>query len=140
MRPPPPPSLALRPRLPCPCPPGHHQARRPAVRAAATLGSGDDGGGTPDDSDAAYVAKLAAASVAGEGTATWQGEWWWWGWIQSNNHQPDHKPLPSLSGAALIKYGSLAIDAPFNPTGGVALAMTLGPPIVVGAWMALAKD
>ncbi|MEW5315280.1 MAG: hypothetical protein WDW38_006721 [Sanguina aurantia] len=36
----------------------------------------------------------------------------------------------SISGAAMVKYGSLIINAPFHPDAGVALALVFGPPLI----------
>ena len=47
---------------------------------------------------------------------------------------------PPPAGAAAIKYGSLFLDAPFHPDPAVALAMTVGPPIAVAAWLAVLKE
>lgn len=40
----------------------------------------------------------------------------------------------SFAGGAAVKYGSLLVDFPFEPTAAAALAFVLGPPIV---WAAL---
>ncbi|KAG2433883.1 hypothetical protein HXX76_008236 [Chlamydomonas incerta] len=41
----------------------------------------------------------------------------------------------SFGGAALIKYGSLVLDVPFEPNGALAMTLVLGPPIAYAALM-----
>ncbi|KAG2446485.1 hypothetical protein HYH02_008476 [Chlamydomonas schloesseri] len=41
----------------------------------------------------------------------------------------------SFGGAALIKYGSLVLDVPFEPNGLLAMTLVLGPPIAYAALM-----
>lgn len=42
---------------------------------------------------------------------------------------------PICAGGAVIKYGSLAIDLPFQPNAAAALAIVLGPPAVYAVWL-----
>lgn len=41
----------------------------------------------------------------------------------------------SVAGAALIKYGSLAIELPFQPNAAVALALVLGTPAAYSLYL-----
>ena len=45
--------------------------------------------------------------------------------------------LVSASGAALVKYGSPFLDAPFHPTASVAAGMVTLPTLVYGALLAV---
>ena len=46
----------------------------------------------------------------------------------------------SFAGGALIKYGSLAADLPFEASAPAALALVLGPPLVYSAYLLAFKQ
>ena len=129
---------ALSARSPRPCASG-----RRVVRAAASSSDGDGAADrrkryAPADSDGAYIAKLAASSFVGEKREEREERVWT---DQKSARGRSHKHhLFHLSGAAAIKYGSLALDAPFHPDPVLAAVMVVGPPLAAAAWMAANGD
>ena len=75
--------------------------------------------GTAMESDAMFLAKLVGISFGGAR-----------GGPQTVS---DHNPSP---GAAVIKYGSLLTDVPFNANAALALLMVAAPPVVYAALLA----
>lgn len=85
----------------------------------------------PTDSDGAYFAKVAAASFAGAAgacvvVACCMG---------AMREAAGANAPPSSPGAAAVKYGSLALDAPFHPDPALAAALVVLPTLAYGAWL-----
>lgn len=74
------------------------------------------------DSDPIFLVKLVGASLGGAWCAT----------LSSTSHQ--HPPADT--GAAVIKYGSLLTDIPFDANAALALLMVAAPPVAYAALLA----